>query len=282
MATVHLVCPFPPCTAEWWTGLEPGQTRVSVPYHLPEGDFEGIEGYTVRCPGALAMFNCETRELELVPLSAEQVERAAGVYRVRLASKREREQRAAEAEQGTGGHWVGGPLGRPANLSQHGSEMYFPGRPADAPEPGVGEPPAMPVEIGTGHHLGRAAMDNAHSTTKGLADLAINQMGLTQDLLARITASLEEAEALAVAAEAQIHAVSSLVTSAVGTGADAGANGEAMAEQTMLALGTIGGENADNIQVAIQLAKIRVELAHQQITGAVTAGKAYSASLGRA
>lgn len=155
---------------------------------------------------------------------------------------------------------------------------YFPGRPADAPEPGVGEPPAAPAPLDAGYALGKAEMENSHATTKGLAMLARNQMGLTQDLLARITAALEEAEMLAVAAESQIRSVQGLVVACVGTGAGASSSGERMAEQTALAVSTLSSDT-NSVLVAVRLTKSRVESAHEQMASAAEQAAAYIATL---
>ena len=158
------------------------------------------------------------------------------------------------------------------------TDDYFPGRPADAPEPGVGEPPAQRVDIDTGQSLGKAAMENSHATTKGLAMLARNQMGLTQDLLARITAALEEAELLAVAAESQVRSVQGLVVACVGTGAGASSSGERMAEQTALGVDTLSNDT-NSVLIAVRLAKSRVESAYEQMASAAEHAAAYIATL---
>lgn len=265
--TRHLACPFPPCTAEWWFG---DLMRNSVPVHAPQG-FASAALWLPWCPGTMTVYKPDSDELT-EPDKAK-IERA---YQQYLAQQTETVREPDEVH----GEFIGGPLGRPVDPNRDRDE-FFPGRPADAPEPGVGEPPAAPVQIGTGHHLGKAAMDNAHQTAAGLAGLAVNQMGLTQDLLARITDALDEAAELAVAAEAQIGAVQSLVTAAVGTGEAAGMGGNAMAEQTALAKSTIG-DARDGILSAIHVAKVRVGLSHQQIMAAVEGGRQYIAGLGHA
>jgi len=280
VSAVHIVCPFPPCTAEWWVGREPGQTRFPIPFHMPQG-FEGAQRYELRCPGAVLTVRGDGDEPnELDAPSNEIINRAYEHHLIQLAIEHERAERQAEAERGKQAPHLGYPVGRPVDF-ERSTDMYFPGRPADAPEPGPGEAPSQPVDFGNvaGHHLGRSAVENAHETTKGLARLAVVELGKTQDVLSSVTDALDAAEAQGVAAEALIHASSALVKAAVGTGANTNAAGEQMAEQTALAKATIGGENADNIQVAIQLAKIRVELAVQQIAAAVTKANEYIGSI---
>lgn len=264
----HLKCPFPPCTAEWWFG---NLAQNTIPPHQAEG-FATAAVWLPWCPGTMTAYKPDSQELT-EPDKAK-IERAYQQYLARQAET------VREPEDVYSGEYLGAPIGRPVDPDRDRDE-FFPGRPADAPEPGPGE--AHPaVEIGTGHHLGKAAMDNAHGTAAGLAGLAINQMGLTQDLLARLTSALDEAESLAQAAESQITAVQSLVISAVGTGEGTGEGGNKMAEQTALAVDTIGGGEGGNIFNAINVAKIRVELAHQQVAAAVDGGNQYIAGLGHA
>jgi hypothetical protein len=119
--------------------------------------------------------------------------------------------------------------------------------------------------------------DSSHSTTRGLAELSVNQMGITQDLLARITNALDEAESIAIAAESQVRSVQGLVVACVGTGDRAPESGERMAEQTALAVDTIAG--GDNILMAIQVAKNRVQNAHDQIASGAEHGRRYIGQL---
>lgn len=278
MTTIHIVCPFPPCTAEWWVGREPGQTRFPVPFHMPQG-FEGADGYELRCPGAVQTLKGEGDEPnELDPPAVEQMDRAYETLLIRLATERERAERAAEAEQAKQHPHIGFNVGRKPNLSQHGTEMYFPGRPADAPEPGPGEAPAQPVEIGQGHHLGRAAMDNAHDTTRGLVQIAIPRMEEAIGKLSGCVNALNGATGIATMAEIEATAANALVIAAVGTGAGKPAPAEQMAEQMALAVDTIMGPD-DNIFNAIELAKIRVTVAIQQLTAAVEQARQYVALL---
>lgn len=276
-ATHRIDCPFPPCEA-WWNVAA---NVWRVPYHNVRGpsvppSFRGA----FKCPGALVGLRFGTSEPDTPSRAA--MSHRASVYWARVEGVMEAERERVERLRAEGGDVDETPLitpeGREPTDPTPGNILYFPGRPADAPEPGPGES-HPPVEIGQGHHLGRSAVDNAHDTTRGLAQLAVNELGKTQEVLSTITAALDAAEAQGVAAEALIHAASALVTAAVGTGENANAAGNEMAEQTAVSLSTIGGDNADNIQAAIQVAKIRVELAVQQIAAAVTKANEYIASL---
>lgn len=307
MSTIHVTCPFPPCTSEWWIGREPAQTRITVPFHWPEGDFPGHERYgDTRCPGAMAMYDCSTNDLALVAVSAEQINRAYENYLLWLAKtrdeqaaererreeflneveriegdrRREEDQRQRDLDAQQAGPHIGGPVGRPVDWDRP-REEYFPGRPADAPEPGPDEPPAAPLPKGVeGHHLGRDAVDDSHAATVGLTRLALEQHARAQEALSVVTELLERATAMAAVAETHVQSANALVISAVGTGAGKPAPGEAMAEQTALAVDTLSGTEGGNLHNAINLAKIRAETAHQQIAGATSNGQAYIGLLG--
>jgi len=280
MSVVHLVCPFPPCTAEWWVGREPGQTRFPVPFHMPQG-FEGAERYELRCPGAVHTLRGEGDEpRELDAPSNEAMNRAYEHHLVQLAIEHERAEREREAERGKQAPHLGYPVGRPVDYARS-TDMYFPGRPADAPEPGPGEAPTAPVDFGNvaGHHLGRAAMDNAHDTTKGLVILARAKMQEAVGKLAGCAAALNGATGIAVMAEIEATAGNALVIAAVGTGAGKPAPAEQMAEQMALAVDTIMGPDGGNVFNAIEVAKIRVETASQQLTAAIEQANRYVALL---
>jgi hypothetical protein len=99
------------------------------------------------------------------------------------------------------------------------TEEFYPGRPADAPEPGPGEPPAerVPLDIG-GEHLGRAAVDNAREQLQALLGMVIEQLGQTGDTLAKATGLTESVEAQRLASMAALGSAQSLMTTAVGEG----------------------------------------------------------------
>jgi len=242
---------------------------------MPQG-FEGAERYELRCPGAVQTLKGDGDEpTDLDPPAVEQMNRAYETHLIRLATEREQAERAAEAEQGRAGPHIGFPVGRPVD-HERSTDMYFPGRPADAPEPGPGEPHPQ-VEIGQGHHLGRAAVDNSHDTTRGLVQLAIPRMEEAIGKLAGCVNTLNGATGIATMAEIEATAANALVIAAVGTGAGKPAAAEAMAEQMAMGVDTIMGE--DNVFNAIEVGKIRVTAAIQQLTAAVEQARQYVALL---
>jgi len=303
MTSAHIACPFPPCDAEWTIGLAPGQTRVTVPFHYPSG-FEGAERYAdLRCPGALAMLDCSTLTIAMTPETAEQMNRAYETYLLWLAKsvderaadddlreqfldeveRRDREQRARDEQDerdrdvATAGPYIGGPVGRPVNYDEHPFDEWFPvkARPDEGPQPG--EPPHAPVPAGVEaiHLSGRDEVDDSHAATVGLTRLAITQFGQAQEALAVVTDLLDRATAAAAIAETNVQSANALVKSAVGTGAGKPAPGEQMAEQSRLAVNTLSAADGSNLHNAINLGKIRAELAVQQIAGAVSNAEAY-------
>jgi hypothetical protein len=106
-------------------------------------------------------------------------------------------------------------------------DEFYPGRPADAPEPGPGDPPAerVPFDIG-GEHLGRAAVDNAREQLQALLGMVIEQLGQTGDTLAKATGLTESVEAQRLASMAALGSAQSLMTTAVGGGGQLAAGGD--------------------------------------------------------
>lgn len=283
-----LRCPFwPNCEAE----LSPvGQLAVigsdEIEYVYPIHDVEGPGSWFGRCPASSFLITyLPNGQYRLTNAAANWLAAQGQLYArwlVQRTAKQnaERPPAASSVEQVIA--WMAGDDRIPmpsADRPERPREESFPGRPADAPEPGAGEEPAAPVPTGVGgdHFTGRGMSDSSHSTTRGLAELAVNQMGVTQDLLSRMTNALDEVETLAVAAEQQVRSVQGLVVACVGTGQRAPESGERMAEQTALAVDTIAGN--DNILGAVRVAKARVDAAFSQIHSAAENGRAYIGQL---
>jgi hypothetical protein len=276
-ATHRLVCPFPPCSGWWNVSANVWQ----VPYHNVIGPNVPPLFRHFKCPGALVNFHLGTDRI----LSADRqglIDRGE-IYWARLAEWRASERRATEAAQAANTEPETPmmlPEGRPPDLTE-GKIIYFPGRPADAPEPGAGEAATQPVDYGNvaGHHLGRAEVDNAHDTTRGLVVLAMAKMRETQGKLAACGNALDGAVGIATMAEMEVTAGNALVVAAVGSGADKPSPAEAMAEQMAVAVDTIMGPDGGNVFNAIEVARIRVETASQQVAAALTQAEQYLALL---
>jgi hypothetical protein len=242
---------------------------------MPQG-FEGSERFTVRCPGALGLVLPDTGEMS--GSTADLVNRAYENFLIWLAHKHEREERAAEAARGAAGPHIGFPVGRAVDPDRP-DEQWFPGRPADAPEPGPGEShPVVDHGNVAGHHLGRAAVDNAHDTTRGLVLLALTRMRETQGKLMGAQHALNGVTGIVTMAEIEATAANALVIAAVGTGAGKPRPAEAMAEQMAMAVDTLMGRDG-NIFTATELAKIRVETMAQQMAAAIQNAEQYIALL---
>lgn len=278
MTTIHIACPFPPCALEWWIGAEPGQSTFEIPLHMPQG-FEGAERFELRCPGCVILVRVDGPDApaELNAPDTERINRAYENYLLRLAHEHEATERRAEAERGKTGPYIGFPVGRAVDPEVPDAN-WFPGRPADAPEPGPGESHPQ-VEIGTGHHLGRAAMEDAHDTTRGLVILAKGKMEEARGKLSACATALNGAVGIATMAEIEATAGNALVIAAVGSGAGKPQPADRMAEQMALAVDTIMGSEGGNIFNAIDIARIRVETAAQQLSSAIANAERYIALL---
>jgi hypothetical protein len=280
VASARIQCPFVPCTYSTHVGLAPGQEHVAVPFHQGEGGAHVtwiVEAGV--CPGTGIVIDL-TNDGRPRGADAEKMIKAYSDYRKRLVAARDAAA-AARKKLREQSPFIGGPVGRPVDWERPRGE-YFPGRPADAPEPGQGEAPSAPVPTGVeGHHLsGRDAVDDSHAATVGLTRLALQQHGQAQEALSVVTELLERATAMAAVAETHVQSANSLVISAVGTGAGKPAAAEQMAEQTALATDTMSSSDGGNLHNAINLAKIRAETAHQQIAAATAHGQAYIGLLG--
>jgi hypothetical protein len=288
-------CPaYPMCTAVFAVDLKPGPSSRIAGFY-PTHERLSAVGQTAECPGSGARIfgNGEVHESDRAYI------RRAGVEWLRDAVQEHGEAGAATAEQllahlsGEASsvvpradpaqldaevaailhrtlHETSGPVGRPAAGPR---DIYFPGRPADAPEPGRGERPAgrVPMDVGGGF-LGRAAMDNARDQLVTLVGMIIDQIGQTQDTLARMTGQLDGLLALAEACSGQLTSAESLTRAAVGSGTGT-EPAERLREQLILARATVSGP--DGVPGAAALARIRVGLAFTQLRAAAQAAEEY-------
>jgi hypothetical protein len=124
-------------------------------------------------------------------------------------------------------------------------------------------------------------VDNAHDTTLGLVQIAIPRMEEAIGKLSGCINALNGATGIATMAEIEATAANALVIAAVGTGAGKPAPAEQMAEQMALGIDTIMGQDTEggNIFNAIEVAKIRVTAAVQQLNAAVEQARQYIALL---
>lgn len=157
-------------------------------------------------------------------------------------------------------------------------EEYYPGRPADAPEPGPGEPPAVTLPLDapiTLTPLGRTAMDNAREQLLALISATIEQVGQAQDALAKLTSQLDAADGYTAVIEQEIAAAEALLNMTIGS---SGAHDKAEEIRTALHKakeGTVG--QGDGIIAALAIAKLRSETVMLHLSAAVVAANEYSA-----
>lgn len=151
---------------------------------------------------------------------------------------------------------------------------YFPGRPADAPEPGVGERPAgrPAMDLGGGF-LGRAAVDNARDQLRTLVTMAIDQMASGQDTLARMTALVDSIAALASVVQENLRASQGLIEAAVGNGDHLPES--AVSLRAQLAAATESARpSSEGLTVAL---RVQIEMAFSQLASAIEAANEYRA-----
>lgn len=269
-----------PCTGRWVVS----GTTWQVPFHTIRGpSVPPLLRGKFTCPGALVGLRFGTTEPDTPSMIA--MEERGAIYQQRVEEIKRAEQARIAQLRAEAGEVDEEPELRPEghapDTETHGEVIYFPGRPADAPEPGPGESATQPVDYGNvaGHHLGKAAMEDAHATARALTILARDKMNETLGKLAGCANALNGSVGLATMAEMEATAAQALVIAAVGTGAGKPTPAEQMAEQTALAVSTIMGTEGDNIFNAIEVARIRVELAAQQLTAAVEQANQYIALL---
>lgn len=225
-------CPFhPPCEADLepmivHTGPEAHEFFRAYPQHQVVGD----SSWFGQCPGSHIMIfddghytETAMRVLEEASIAYNQhVLRRVAEFRALQAAREmsveELQRRIMHVESDDPNVEIfrfGDTSDRPAPPNV---EDFFPGRPADAPEPGPGEAPTAlpPMDIGGGH-LGRAGMDNARDQLRGMISMTISAIDRAQAHVARIIASVEMIEGLAVTCETQADAALSLARASVGS-----------------------------------------------------------------
>lgn len=156
------------------------------------------------------------------------------------------------------------------------AEEFFPGRPADAPEPGPGEPPAAtvawdaPVTI---IPMGHTAVDNLRGQLIELVLQCIDQIGQSQDALAKLTSQLDAAQSYTAVIEQEITAAEALLSVAVGTSGDQ-ADAAEVRSCLHVAKDTVTG-SSDSILTALAVAHDRSDLIMTQLALAVEAAERY-------
>lgn len=263
--TERIVCPFPPCGAAW---VQAAGLR-NVPRHKPHGA-AGRAGWLAWCPGSLMLYRADGT---LITPDREKLARAVEAWDTAVAALRARNRKSPLDD--TPPAMI--PEGRPADPLAD-NVIYFPGRPADAPEPGPGDPPAaaIPPDVGGIPLTGRDANMSDRHALKALALVAANQLQQLGGVLDRMIGEVTAAQGLAVAAEHQVHSATALVIRCVGTGEGAPEPGQMMAEYTALATDILTGPQG-SVPASLALALTRLETARTQVRLAEHNARMYAA-----
>lgn len=158
-------------------------------------------------------------------------------------------------------------------------EDYFPGRPADAPEPGVGDEPAakIPLDKLAGHSqpLGKAEAMTTREQHLAMIAATRAKIGESQDALGRVYAGLEALEGVAALLPPNVEAASSLADATVGVLADNNLPESALKMRVQLAAAKDTTTGTDGIAGAIRLVRMRIDALAQQLAVASAAAEEY-------
>lgn len=282
-------CPFPPCQ---WQG-EPLHYRVSPSSTdtnsvLPLHDVVGPHAWFGRCPGSSLYVPTSPDGARVIadtiPMFVRALNRRiAEHYRREVAagpgptippaneSNLDRVLREVEERGGPPPPTTDGIVGL---LRRHGpnvdprarNEDYFPGRPADAPEPGPNDPPAaLPAAAKDAEIVPLGGqMDNARDNLTAMIRAAGAAAGETVSGLAMIRGQIETAQSLLVATD--VTAVQALSLMRVAVGADA--SGAPQAARDMVAMMNFGRTTmVGNADESVTWA---LDAAHNAITAAIS------------
>lgn len=307
-------CPFGPCQ---WDGEpieqqarfgEPETNRV-IPIH----DVRGEASWFGRCPGSMLIVPAITPAGMSVLGAAMKAYLKRKIEREREAKRREEATAAAEWERKFPGRGrdeglldyyarVGPPDsdGEPGivdMLRTHGphidprvaAEDYFPGRPADAPEPGPGDPPApLPpaakdaLIINLDEYLppktnpGRATVsDSARGSLATMIATVINRLEDVQRDLTGMMSTVDRLLAVRGSMEHNIEAAASLARAAIGSDASAPENATSMLSFISLTSVVITGAADESIEGSLQALSDSTRAALQRCGKALTEARAY-------
>lgn len=159
------------------------------------------------------------------------------------------------------------------------TDEFYPGRPADAPEPGPGDPPAerVPLDIG-GEHLGRAAVDNARDQLRGLMAAVIEQTGQGQDTLAKATAMIDSVTAYRLASEQAVVAAEGLMNVAVGLSSDLPESAQNARAAILTAKDRLTAQGGE-LHAAVERVRELIADVHRELGVAATEARNFAASV---
>lgn len=287
-------CPFPPC--EWDEEPLRQQARFGsdeVNLVMPMHEVVGDDSWYGRCPGSMLIVPVLTPRGAAV--IAEALPGFATRKHNRLTARIERaraEATAAEAAAAEAGVPTKSVDGIAEMLLKHGPRVdprlsnsdYFPGRPADAPEPGPDDPPdTLPAAakdaliINLNKYTGAEVHDSARDNLNSLVTLCVhNAAGVIEDL-SRVQAAIERAQGMLAAADETAGNTRQLMTMTVGAQTDTGQPEPARTMVAMMALGhtTMVGNGDQSIKQSLAAALDAVAAAMNQVAAAKTAAEEY-------
>lgn len=245
-------CPFPPCGAN----LRPlihrtdpyDKSKIATVY--PIHNVEGDASWFGRCPASqFAVPHLSFRALEFLAETTASYERRLA-ERIKLAAMLEAVNRSHdEVDERTDAN---GPAGRAQRLP---TDDYFPGRPADGPEPGRGDEPAAPVPAGVGATpLGKEAMNSSRAETKAMLAAAAQAGTEIQSGVTVVTEELDMIDAALAGIADNQQIAGAMMVAAIGTDGDA-------PEEAVSALGSASrvGELLNEMRDAVALLRMKSE-----------------------
>jgi hypothetical protein len=165
---------------------------------------------------------------------------------------------------------------RPNRQTPPSVEDFFPGRPADAPEPGTGDVPAVTLPLTQiGYPAGKAEIVSTQEQHVAMIAAARSAIGEAQETLAVAVAAIEALEAAVSVLPPKVTAAHALVHAAVGSAVTLAEPAIAMRANVTAALDTVSGEG--NVAGAVLLVRARLGSLAAQLSAASSNGATYAA-----
>lgn len=298
-----MTCPFPPC--RWYGPAIEQQARFGDPETnmvLPIHDVQGEAYWFGRCPGSQLVVPELTAAGEAVIRSAmaEYSKRRLAML-ARRVEQEKAEQAARELLKRRPGESLidyfartEGPVALPNTegiaelIRKHAArvdprvdlEDYFPGRPADAPEPGVGDAPDMPVPPNADvTPLGRAGeMDNAKDNLNALIAACGASLDSYIEDLSRVLGLIERTQAMRVVANETVTNAQQLMIITLGSDPQGSPQpARDMIAMTRLSRTTLSGGGAQSVVLSLAAAHEAILAALNQANSARANATAYLA-----
>lgn len=280
-------CPFVPCSASWW--MVPGN-GFRVPGHTPQGDaaapWVGTANEGENCPGSYVFIGEVSRE----PLDAADRDKLIAGFDKWSAAKHYREQAEQVTDEDQARRNLDMPtdpdsrfLGFPLGKREHGIDpTAFPARRGDPGAPDKDwkpEPKILPMTQ-IGQPLGRAAMDNAHATTKQLLALTEGKMDEALGALGRIPDVADILDGIVTMVAVHVDAAAALAQATVGSGEGAPASAGEMVSHIQRAQAKASVESGGDLVAALTKFAYETTQIIQFIGAAQESAREYHRTLG--